>query len=87
MVREHPQAAFLAITKILGYQIVVPLVEDPNGSIVRYFQKGKLDKKGKRVPAEKVDYPAKFDRVTFSFRFKPGDKAVYFHADTILTAA
>ena len=48
--REHPKASLLGLANILGYQVVVGLVEDPKGLIWRQFVKGKLDEKGKRIP-------------------------------------
>lgn len=87
-IREHPQAALLSIVDVLGYQMVTGLVEDPNGQIERKFLKGVRDKNGKRVPAEVTslvpDPAAPVETVRYSFRYKEGEKAVYFPADTIL---
>lgn len=49
-VRLHPNASMLGLAQVLGYQVVVGLVEDPNGPIVRHFLKDKRDEKGKRIP-------------------------------------
>ena len=49
-VREHKNAAMLGIAEVLGYQTVVGLVENPNGTIVRNFLKDQRDEKGKRIP-------------------------------------
>jgi hypothetical protein len=49
-VRVHPNASMLGLAQVSNYQVVVGLVEDPKGSIVRHFLKGKLDDKGKRIP-------------------------------------
>lgn len=48
--RVHPNAAMLGLADVLGYQMVVGFVEDPNGPISRWFLKDKRDEKGKRVP-------------------------------------
>ena len=49
-VREHPNASLLGLADVLGYQMIVALVEDPDGAISRWFLKDKRDEKGKRVP-------------------------------------
>jgi RNA ligase (TIGR02306 family) len=90
-VREHPNADMLSIVEVLGYQMVTGLVEDPRGPIERHFVSGILDEKGRRIPAN-GDYPEDIahlcdvvEGVRFSFRYREGDRAVYFPADTVLT--
>jgi RNA ligase (TIGR02306 family) len=51
--REHPKASLLGLSNVLGYQVVVGFVEDPNGPISRWFLKDKRDEKGKRIPVER----------------------------------
>jgi len=40
----------LGLADVLGYQMVIPLVEDPSGSIERKFLVGRLDARGKKIP-------------------------------------
>jgi RNA ligase (TIGR02306 family) len=86
-VREHPQADMLSIAEVLGYQMVSGLVEDPNGPLARCFLRDKRDEKGRRVPATPETPADQVETVNYSFRYKNGEKAVYFPADTILTDA
>ena len=51
---EHPNASLLGLADVLGYQMVIPLVEDASGTIVRTFVKGKYDQAGKRVAYDPV---------------------------------
>lgn len=84
-IREHPMADMLSIADVLGYQMVSGLVEDPKGKLVRRFVRGQRDDKGRRVPAT-ADTPVdQTEDVHYSFRYKEGDHAVYFPADTVLT--
>jgi RNA ligase (TIGR02306 family) len=97
----HPNASLLSVVEVLGYQVVVGLIEDPNGSIVRKFLKDQIDKKGKRIPLV-ADYefnyfvenkdgsrvsvnPDEVETVKFSFQYNEGDLVVYFPGDTVLT--
>lgn len=94
-VREHPNAALLCIAEVLGWQCVVPMREDAEGTITRFFRKGEVDERGRRVP---VEVPADFytdpnasaafdcevDVVTFSPVHKEGDVVVYFPPDVML---
>jgi RNA ligase (TIGR02306 family) len=100
-VSEHPNASLLSLAQVLGYQVVVGLVEDPNGSIVRKFLKDQIDEKGKRIPLVEDSesncfFEAKDGRrlaigindvetVNFSFQYNEGDLVVYFPGDTVLT--
>jgi len=86
-VRIHPNADMLSISEVLGYQMVNGLVEDPAGEIVRFFQKDVRDERGRRVPCEPgvATDSGRAEIVHYSFRYKNGDKAVYFPADTVLT--
>lgn len=84
-VRIHPNADMLSICEVLGYQMVNGLVEDPEGEIVRKFIKGERDARGKRVPVTNPNLKFETEAVRFSFRYKDGDKAIYFPADTILS--
>lgn len=88
-VREHPKADMLSIAEVLGYQMVSGLVEDPTGPLVRFFVKDVRDEKGRRVPcpAGEATDSGRAEKVNYSFRYKNGEKAVYFPADTILTDA
>lgn len=90
-VREHPNADMLSIVEVLGYQMVTGLVEDPEGPMVREFFAGVRDERGRRVPWPRnpevtdlrpEDYP---EKIRYSFRYRGGDRAVYFPADTVLT--
>ena len=85
-VRIHPNADMLSLCDVLGYQMVNGLVEDPNGELVRYFINGKRDDKGRRIPCDPSDcsFSDMYEGVRYSFRYKNGDLAVYFPADTIL---
>lgn len=98
-IREHPQASMLSIVDVLGYQMVTGLVEDPNGPIERKFVAGARDAKGKRIPADATDeelmklggikrpedgQSLPTETVRYSFRYREGEKAVYFPADTVL---
>ena len=51
-VREHPNADMLSVVEVLGYQMVSALIEDSDGPLVRKFISGKVDERGKGVPAE-----------------------------------
>lgn len=82
-VREHPNASMLGLADVLGFQVVVGLVEDPDGDIVRSFVKGERDERDNRVPFEEGSEGEKED-VSFRFRYQDGDRAVYFPADTII---
>jgi len=100
-VREHPQASLLGLAQVLGYQVVVGFVENQDGPIVRYFLKGKVDEKGKRIPlmgnpsdkfwTEDREGNRTFfgiddiETVKFSFRYNEGDLVVYVPGDSILT--
>jgi len=86
-VRVHPGADMLSIAEVLGYQVVNGLVEDPEGEIVRTFVKDARDERGRRVPLP-TDPEAgvvETEEVRFSFRYKEGERAVYFASDTVLT--
>ncbi len=95
-IREHPQAALLSIVDVLGYQMVTGLVEDPNGKIERRFVAGARDAKGRRIAADATDEELEkagikrpetglpVETVRYSFRYREGELAVYFPADTIL---
>jgi hypothetical protein len=75
----------LSIAEVLGYQMVSGLVEDQAGPLARRFVREQRDDKGRRVPAT-ADTPAEqVEVVRYSFRYKEGDRAVYFPADTVLT--
>lgn len=85
-IREHPNADMLSIVEVLGYQLVTGLVEDPEGPIYRYFLEGERDARGRRIPAN-PDVPngeEAVDEIRYSFRYKEGDRAVYFPADTLI---
>ena len=100
-VRLHPNASMLSVATVLGYQVVNGLNEDPNGSIVRQFIKGKLDEKGKRIPVTLTPEGSAYsedragtktpvlmedvETVKFSFQHNEGDLVIYFPADVILT--
>ena len=100
-VKEHPNASMLGLAQVLGYQVVVGLVEDNFGSIVRQFLKNQRDEKGKRIPVASCDevycyvenrdgtktsYPvADMETVRFAFQYQEGDSVVYFPSDTIIT--
>lgn len=86
-VRVHPNADMLSVAEVLGYQVVSGLVEDPEGEIVRYFQTGARDDRGRRVPCDPADcsYTDMYEEIRYSFRYKDGEQAVYFPADTVLT--
>jgi RNA ligase (TIGR02306 family) len=86
-VREHPQADMLSIAEVLGYQMVSGLVEDSNGTLTRRFVRDQRDDKGRRVPATPETPAEQIETLRYSFRYKDGDRAVYFPADTILTDA
>ena len=83
-VREHPNASMLGLADVLGFQVVVGLIENPNGSIVRKFIMGKRDERGNRVPYIE-GHDDLVEEIRFSFRHNNGDKAVYFPADTIIS--
>jgi hypothetical protein len=88
-VRIHPDADMLSLCDVLGYQMVNGLVEDPeSGTIPRTFIKDKRDERGRRVPATGDYYDdnseEQVETILYSYRYKDGDKAVYFPADTIL---
>jgi len=86
-VRIHPNADMLSICEVLGYQMVSGLVEDPEGPIERYFRRGVLDEKGRRIPWDQNDDCEReedYELVRFNFPYKDGDLVVYFPADTIL---
>jgi hypothetical protein len=87
-VREHPNASLLCIAEVLGWQCVVPMQEDPDGTIVRQFVKGALDERGKRVPYEpettKYPEPVEVEEVRFSPVYTKGDVIVYFPPDSML---
>ena len=95
--REHPNASLLGLADVLGYQMVLPLAEDPSGSIVRTFIKGVRDDKGKRVAfpqspgfvASEIASAGKLlnteiEDVHFRHAYSEGELIVYFPADTIL---
>ena len=97
--REHPQASLLGLADVLGYQMVLPLAEDPAGGIVRTFIKGVRDEKGKRVaydPAAGAQVPglapgdgavkAETEDLHFRHAYSEGELVVYFPADTVLPA-
>ena len=86
-VREHPGASLLSIAEVLGYQVVSGLVEDPDGPMVRYFVKGERDERGRRVPVEEgvATDSERSEAIHYSFRYKEGERGVYFAADTVLT--
>jgi len=93
-IRIHPNADMLSIAEVLGYQVVSGLVEDPHGPISRAFVSGIRDERGRRIPAngdydhlpEEVQVQCDVvEEVRFSFRYKEGDRGVYFPADTVLT--
>jgi len=85
-VREHPNASLLGLADVLGYQMAIPLVEDANGNLVRKFVRGKLDEKGRRVPADAATPADDTVEIRYSFRYKDGDVCVYFPADTLIPA-
>ena len=86
-VREHPGASLLSICEVLGYQMVNGLVEDSEGTLSRWFLRGQRDEKGRRIPHDPDVMYGDFDleEVRYSFRYKDGDRAVYFPADTVLS--
>ena len=84
-VRIHPNADMLSICEVLGYQMVNGLVEDPEGEIVRLFQRGMRDDRGRRIPAAGGYEVVNTEEVRYSYRYKDGDRAVYFAADTVLS--
>lgn len=94
-VRPHPNADMLSIAEVLGYQVVNGLVEDPEGETVRHFVAGdeadefKRDERGRPIPCSPDDEEIlKTDGILaarYSFRYKNGDKGVYFPADTVLS--
>jgi RNA ligase (TIGR02306 family) len=59
--KEHPNAAMLGLATVLGYQVVVGLVEDNDGTIPRLFLKDKIDEKGKRIPVVSKMFLATLD--------------------------
>ncbi|MEK6832699.1 MAG: RNA ligase family protein [Nanoarchaeota archaeon] len=82
--REHPNASLLGICDVLGYQMVVPLKEAPDGPIARYFKKNMVDDKGKKIPTNQDDPEAEVINLDFMY---PEDKlVVYFPFDTILSS-
>lgn len=78
-IREHPGADTLSIVEVLGYQIVTSLVEDQNGPIVRHFADDRPVGHCETTPDGR---PTEIRR--FRFRYREGEKAVYFAADTVL---
>lgn len=89
-IRIHPGADMLSISEVLGYQMVNGLVEDPEGEITRWFVKDARDERGRRVPVGPENLHAnesepETEEVRYAFRYKEGDKAVYFPADTVLS--
>ena len=86
-IREHPNASLLSIAEVLGYQVVNGLVEDPEGPLTRFFVRDERDERGRRVPYEGTDATdsERTELVRYSFRYKEGERGVYFPADTILT--
>lgn len=86
-IREHPGADLLSIAEVLGYQVVNGLEEDPEGPLVRFFQTGARDERGRRVPCDPDDCsnPDMYEEVRYSFTYKEGERGVYFPADTVLT--
>ncbi|MGD9725428.1 MAG: RNA ligase family protein [Nitrospiraceae bacterium] len=93
-IRLHPGADMLSIAEVLGYQVVNGLVKDPNGTIERCFVHGdgdepKRDERGQPIACrpgdEEVLRTNGILTIRFSFRYKEGDKVVYFPADTVLT--
>jgi RNA ligase (TIGR02306 family) len=95
-VRIHPGADMLSLCDVLGYQMVNGLVEDPKGDIERCFIAHVRDERGRRIPAngdyehlpEEIQLQADVvEGIRYSFRYKDGDKAVYFPADTVLSDA
>jgi hypothetical protein len=85
-IREHPNASLLGLADVLGYQMAIPLVEDQNGGIVRKFVRGKVDEKGRKVPADENTPAADTEEARFAFRYRDGQVCVYFPADTLLPA-
>jgi len=83
--REHPNAALLCLADVLGYQMVLPLDERENGTIVRRFVKGARDIKGKRVPFD-AQVGVEVEDIHFAFKYAENDLVVYFPADTLLPA-
>ncbi len=87
-VKEHPNASALALAQIKGWQVVIPLVEDPQGTIRRKFVLGVRDDKGRRIPWSQPDSDnlpmSPFEEVRFSPAHNKGDKVVYFPTDTLL---
>jgi len=81
--REHPNASLMGLADVLGYQIVIGLVEDPEGPIVRQFLP-ELDDKGRRVPVPDGEVPDNAITVRFKFQYNEGDKVVYFPADVLI---
>lgn len=83
--REHPNASLLGLADVLGYQMVLPLVEDPDGDIVRSFVKGVRDEKGKRVAYDPATCGyVQIEDIHFRHAYEEGELAVYFPADTLL---
>ena len=97
-VREHPGASLLSICEVLGYQMVNGLVEDTEGPLVRTFvcsdtdeDEPKRDERGRPIPCapddEEVLQTNGILKLRYNFRYKEGDRAVYFPADTVLSDA
>ena len=86
-VYEHPNATLLGLVEVLGYQMVSGLVEDPDGDIVRVFEKDQRDDHGRRIPVTTTAslHIGEVEEVRYSHRYKVGDKVVYFPAYTIIT--
>ena len=73
-VKLHPAASFLSIAQVSNYQVVVGLVEDPKGSLVRHFLKGKLDDKGKRIPLSSTPLSLTGTELVLSYQCYTEDK-------------
>ena len=86
-IQEHPNASLLSIAEVLGYQVVNGLVEDPEGPLIRTFATGQRDERGRRIPCYPSDcsIESMWEEVRYSFRYKEGERGVYFPADTVLT--
>lgn len=83
--REHPNASLLGLVDVLGYQMVIPLVEKTDGPFLRTFQKGKVDKRGKRIPVDE-SFDGEVEEVRYDYKYNPNDLYVYFAPDTLIPA-
>ena len=85
--RQHPNANLLCLADALGYQVVLPLKEDTNGTIIKSFVKGKLDDKGKRVPFDFTNDTlgkVQIEEIRYSFPYIEGQPTIFFPPDTLI---